>query len=68
MAARREARQVRYGRAYRWSIWAMRVVFILLALFVLALAFFLFGEERPERVRPELTPEQRAAAFRIPNS
>lgn len=52
--------------AYRAAVWALRAVFILLLVLVLAVWFFLFGEERPERVRPELTPAQRARAFRLP--
>jgi len=51
---------------YRLALWALRAVFILLLVLVLAVWFFLFGEERPERVRPELTPAQRARAFRLP--
>lgn len=53
--------------AYRLAVWALRAVFVLALLVVLAIWFFLFGEERPERVRPELTPAQRAAAFRLPH-
>jgi hypothetical protein len=53
--------------AYRLAMWALRAVFVLALLVVLAIWFFLFGEERPERVRPELTPAQRAAAFRLPH-
>jgi hypothetical protein len=45
-----------------------RLLLIVLLVVALAVWFFLFGEERPERVRPELTPAQRAAAFRIPKS
>lgn len=52
--------------AYRLAIWALRVIAVLLVVALMALWYFLFGEERPERVRPELTPAQRAAAFRIP--
>jgi len=52
--------------AYRLAVWTLRAVFVLALLVVLAIWFFLFGEERAERVRPKLTPAQRAAAFRLP--
>ena len=52
--------------AYRLSISALRVIAILLVLALGTLYFLLFGEERPERVRPDLTPAQRAKAFRLP--
>jgi hypothetical protein len=52
--------------AYRLAIGGLRVVAVLLLVLLLALWFFLFGEERSERVRPDLTPAQRTAAFRIP--
>jgi hypothetical protein len=51
---------------YRLAIKALVVLAILLVVAVMALWFFLFGEERTERMRPELTPAQRAQAFRIP--
>lgn len=53
---------------YRLALKLLALVAILLVLLVTAACFFLFGEERPERVRPELTPDQRAAAFRIPHA
>lgn len=52
--------------ALRLALLALRVVAVLLLVLVLAVWFFLFGEERPARVRPELTPAQRARAFRLP--
>jgi len=54
--------------AYRLALKALAAIALLLVLALLVLWFFLFGEERPERVRPELTPAQRAAAYRIPHS
>jgi hypothetical protein len=43
------------------------IVFILIMLGLCALWFFMAGEDS-QRVRPELTPAQRAAAFRIPHT
>jgi hypothetical protein len=45
---------------------AFRLVLLILLAFALAAAFFLFGEETPEPVvRPLLTAQQRAQAFRL---
>lgn len=53
--------------AYRLAIKALRVVAVLLGLLVMAVWFIVFGEERTERVRPDLTDAQRAQAFRLPH-
>lgn len=53
--------------AYRLALKALALIAILLVMLLIAAWFFLFGEDS-QRVRPELTPAQRAAAFRIPHA
>lgn len=52
--------------SYRLAVLAFRLVVAVVVVLCLAIRFFLLGEERPARVRPNLTPAQRARAFRLP--
>ncbi len=54
-------------KVVKLALHLLLVVFILVMLSLCALWFFMAGEDS-QRMRPELTPAQRAAAFRIPKA